>query len=130
MLLTANYATPDQREKAFRYLRQVVRSTGASVVAHEYTLPNLRGYMLAVEGVVLNDTTIPVLDKMKAHEVFAYMPVGFEWRVFAEGIAEVNDDGFRADGSVHIFEDYEVPQALRPTPRAVFEEAIKNSLGC
>ena len=128
VLLTTNYYTYEQREKAFRFLRQIARVV--QVQAYEFAQENLRGYMLAVEGVVLTEDTIKALDAIKAHHVFTYMPHEFPWRKDALDIHSINTDGFREDGTEPIFEDYQVPQVPQERPtRDPIMQAIKNVIG-
>lgn len=128
VLLTANAFSTPQRENTFRLLRLISKTIGnEELKVWEYTLPNLRGYMVAVEGVVLDAESIKTLDAMRAHEVFAYMPSAFEWRRFAEEIVECALDGTRADGSVvPVWDDGERPKGDDP----VLENLLEGSLRC
>ena len=128
ILLSGYYPTEFVREKTFRFLRQVKKRVGYEK-AYEVSQANLRGYMLFVEGVVLTPENVKELDTMKAQNVFSYMPHEVPWQKDAEAVCEVDEDGFRADGSVPIFEpdwDFPKPRSLPNTTKEMVMEAAQN----
>ena len=112
ILLSGYYPTEFGREKVFRILRQIKKKVGYDN-AYEVSQANLRGYMLFVEGVVLTPENIKELDTMRAETAFSYMPHEFPWRRDAEAIVEVDEDGFRADKSPALFEEWDFPKENR-----------------
>jgi hypothetical protein len=124
ILLSGYCPTEYGREKVFRTLRQIKKRVGYEK-AYETCQENLRGYMVFVEGVVLTPENIKELDKMRAESAFAYMPYEFPWRNGCIEVCEVDEDGFRSDGSIPIFEpDWDFPKT-RSTPQTTKEAIIE-----